>query len=111
MVTDLSKAQESFELQIKIGTSLLKTSNELKAEDFYIINPNAAYRIVNNVNKYYVQINPKFCSYQQFLKLAVCKHNIAPCKLNNQNFEEKSREFVCVKKRGRPAKAKKTMTR
>ncbi|CAF0999559.1 unnamed protein product [Brachionus calyciflorus] len=111
MLTDLSRSQDNFDLTIKISSGLLKDSDKLKLEDFSFINLNAAYRVANSLNKYYVQTNPKFCSCSKFLEFAVCKHYIALCRLTNQKYEEKDREFVFAKKRGRPAKSKNALAK
>jgi predicted nucleic acid-binding Zn finger protein len=89
----------------------MKESNKLVLGDFFMINANSAYRVVNSQNKYYVQNNPKYCSCSFFLEHAICKHYIAFCKLTNQQYAERDREFVCARKRGRPAKAKSALTK
>ena len=81
MLVDLSKSQESFDLILKGDNDLIKLAGNLTPSDFIYTS----------------------CSY--FSEHAICKHFIALCKLLNIEFGETVREFVHIKKRGRPPKS------
>ncbi|CAF1038417.1 unnamed protein product [Brachionus calyciflorus] len=105
MLTDLSKSQYCFDLTIKHDNKLIKKADSLTFADFRFESENSAYRIHNNLPLYYVKYLPMFCSCCHFLDFGICKHYIAYCRITNKVFDYKMREFVAVKKRGRPKKS------
>lgn len=105
MVTDLSKSQNSFELKLKRDNDLIKEASQIKIHDFQMLTPNSANWLFNGQPSYLVYSEPKYCSCKTFLEYGICRHFIALCKLTNKEFDEVDREFVQLKKRGRPAKS------
>ncbi len=105
MLTDLSKSQDSFELKLKRDNQLIKEADKLTLNDFQFISPTSANRVFNGQVTCVVYIEPRYCSCVYYCEFGVCKHFIALCKLTNRDLEEPYREFVHVKKRGRPAKS------
>ncbi|CAF0714389.1 unnamed protein product [Brachionus calyciflorus] len=105
MVIDLSLSQVKFDLAIQRKKSIVKEAEVLNLSYFLIIDWITAYRVVNGQNKYYVLLNPRYCRCINFLEYGICKHCIALCGLLNYPLDENVREFVHIKKKGRPAKS------
>ncbi|RNA30983.1 hypothetical protein BpHYR1_033014 [Brachionus plicatilis] len=85
MATDLNIAQKNFDLTIKRDNVLITESDNLTLLDFNIIDNNSAYRVYDNTNKYFISLRPNRLTYTP--------------------LEDDVREFVCVRKRGRPPKS------
>lgn len=105
MATDLSIAQKNFDLTIKRENVLITESDNLTLLDFNIIDNNSAYRVYDNTNKYFISLRPKYCSCVYYLEHGICKHFVALSRLTYTPLEDDVREFVCVRKRGRPPKS------
>ena len=105
MLTDLSRSQDSFELKLKRDNELIKEADKLTLNDFQILSATSANRIFNGQVTCVVYSDPKYCSCMYYLEYGICKHFIALCKLTNRVFDEIDREFVQIKKRGRPPKS------
>ncbi|RNA04158.1 hypothetical protein BpHYR1_029895 [Brachionus plicatilis] len=106
MITDLSKSQISFEIKLKRDNELIRGADKLTANDFQFISSASANRIVNGQVTSAVYSEPRYCTCIYFLEFGICKHYIAFRKLTNKEFDEGDREFVQLKKRGRPPKSK-----
>ena len=81
MVIDLNLSQVKFDLAIQRKKSIGKEAEVLNLSDFLIIDEISAYRVVNGQNKYYVLLNPRYCSCINFLEYGICKHCKALCGL------------------------------
>ena len=81
MLTDLSLSQVNFDENFKMDNRLIAKANQLTLSDFNFIDQLSAYRTTEGVNKYYVLLNPPYCSCIYFLEFGICKHFISLCKL------------------------------
>ena len=66
-------------------------------------------KVDNNIlwykNKYYIYLEPRFCSCPVFLENALCKHHVAAFLIEN-HIDSKGHQFTIAKPRGRPKKSK-----
>ncbi|RNA23673.1 hypothetical protein BpHYR1_045020 [Brachionus plicatilis] len=98
-------AQKKFDLTIKRDNVLITESDNLTLLDFNIIDNNSAYRVYDNTNKYFISLRPKYCSCVYYLEHGICKHFVALSRLTYTPLEDDLRDFVCVRKRGKPPKS------
>jgi hypothetical protein len=101
IVIDCSHSPKPFVLTAKPKAKEIEEANKYVSDDFIFVNTNQCWY----KQKYWQDIEKKFCSCSAFLDRAICRHYISICKLKNLWLNDDEKEFYIVEARGRPKKS------
>ena len=99
IVIDYSTNQGDFALFKEKRNQIIKEARELNQSDFIKQDLNT----VIYKNKYYLTLNPRYCSCSNFKDVGICRHYVGAC-IITQYEDPHDREFLVIRGRGRPKK-------
>ncbi|CAF0869398.1 unnamed protein product [Brachionus calyciflorus] len=83
ILVDCTKSQTHFDLGLRHNNSMVRNSIVYGEANFIKITGNTFYYSADGMRKYYLQLDPKFCSCSKFYLEAICRHYIALAIVNN----------------------------